>query len=175
MYYPINDVIRESGLSIDDIRLILMENRPDWEICTEITAAERDIILGASKAKLTGATTITPVNPSEMSLNDQQKMIETASQVLNTKLMLALAEEIAILDAVEVAKNQIILSNRQARQLELAQVINQDWKEAKTKLLDGLKSLSDYVLPQVEVEDSGVNAFDEITRIQAELGKKIVR
>ncbi|GEM_PF-2480013 len=169
--HAIADLVNESGLSIDDIRLILMDVRSDWESCETVTAAERELILNASRAKLIGESSITPVDPGRMPIQDQQKIVQSASQVLGTRLVLALAEEIAILDAIEEAKNRVIIANHQNRQRELTQALGSSWRDRKVQHLDTLRSLVNHLNPKVEVEPDNIDAIAEIAKIHQEMGK----
>ena len=134
----VSDICVETGMNDEDLRLILSDVRLDWATCLEITDAERELILRASRAKLTGDSSITPINPMEMPVETQQKLVHSASQVLNTRLMLAIAEEITLLDAIDQAKNQVIINNRENRKRELTQALGSDWSHAKQQYLDSL-------------------------------------
>jgi len=88
----VSDVCKEANLSNEDLRLILSDSRLDWADCSEITDAERSLILRSKSAALNGSTDITPVDPNAMPVEVQQKLVQTAGQVLNKSLVLALAE-----------------------------------------------------------------------------------
>jgi len=171
----ISNICNETGLSTDDIRLILMDIREDWATCLEITDAERELILDSSRAKLNGDSTITPVDPNQLPIETQQKLVQSAAQVLNTRLMLAIAEEIQIFDAIDQVKNQVILANHQNRQKELAQAISVDWRDSKEQYLDTLRSLSNHLISPIEVEQDTVDAHGEIAKIRQEMGKLLTK
>ena len=171
----VSDVCIESGLDNEDLRLILSDTRLDWADCEKISDAERELILNSSRAKLTGTTDITPVNPNEMPVETQQKIVQSASQVLNARLVLAIAEEIQIFDAIDQVKNQIIINNRENRKRELAQALGNDWRNAKSEYLDSLRSLSNHVIPQIEIEPDSIDAKAEIAKIHQEMGKQLIK
>lgn len=46
----VSDVCKEANLSNEDLRLILSDSRLDWADCSEITDAERSLILRSKSA-----------------------------------------------------------------------------------------------------------------------------
>ncbi|MBW4504858.1 MAG: hypothetical protein KME57_36280 [Scytonema hyalinum WJT4-NPBG1] len=128
--YFINDVASELSLSIDEIRMILMDVRPDWESCDRINDAEYVLIKQSAQAALpSGNTSITPVSPEQMPLDQQEQLVNNASQVLGFPLAIAVLQEIRMVEALQTAKNHAVLSVIRAKREELNQELD---KQAET-------------------------------------------
>ena len=121
----ISAVAAEIKLSIDEIRMILMDVRPDWENCEMVTPSEYALIKQSAQAALSeGTRAITPVNPDEMPLEQQERLVNNASQVLDFPLAIAILHEIKMVEALTTAKNHAVLSVVRAKREELNQELD---------------------------------------------------
>jgi hypothetical protein len=128
--YSINDVSNELNLSVDEIKMVLMDTRPDWESCTSINDAEYALIKQSVQAALpSGYGTITPVPLDQMPLDQQERLVDNASQVLGFPLAIAILQEIKMVEALQTAKNHAVLSVIRAKREELNQELD---KQAET-------------------------------------------
>jgi hypothetical protein len=117
-------ICNETGLNIDDARLILINVREDWATAERVTDGEAELIRQSSRAALPGGNgQITPV--AGMSIDQQKELINNASQVLGFPLVLAAMQEIKAIDTLEQVKNAIALNTIDRRQAELDAAIKQ--------------------------------------------------
>ncbi len=118
----INDVCANTGLNVDEVRMILSDTRNDWDSCQEITDAEFSLIQQSVKtvnSALPEGSAIAPLNPEEMALPLQQKLVENASKILGFQLSLQIMQEVKMVDALTSAKNQAILAITEQKRREL--------------------------------------------------------
>ena len=120
--FMIDDVCTSTGLNTDEVRMILADVRDDWDSCKEISDSEYSLIEQSIKnvnAALPEGSAIAPVNPQEMALPLQQKLVDNASQVLGFPLALQIMQEVQMIDALTSAKNQAILAITEQKRREL--------------------------------------------------------
>ncbi|MEM7578289.1 MAG: hypothetical protein AAF316_00295 [Cyanobacteria bacterium P01_A01_bin.80] len=161
----------QTGLNEDEIRMILMEVREDWETTETVTQSEADLIIQSTKAALPGSddTGITPVN--NLPVQQQQAIVNAASQVLGEDLILALDEKVQIFDAAERLTNEIILNNIEHNRRTLTNTIKQDNQQLRVSILNGLQQLSGQAkeLPEI-IEHTGLQHFNtELEKIQKKI------
>ncbi len=144
--YSINDVASELSLSIDEIRMILMDVRPDWESCTFINDAEYALIKQSAQAALpSGNTAITPVSPDQMPLDQQEQLINNASQVLGFPLAIAVMQEIRMVEALQTAKNHAVLSVIRAKREELNQELDRQAETDQQAFIATIQQIADTI------------------------------
>lgn len=125
------EVCREIGIEIDDARMCLMDIRPDWETTDTCSTSEADLIRQSVCAALPESSgEITPV--ADMSIDQQERLIDNASQVLGFPLVLAAIQEIKAIDTLHQVKNAIALNTIDRRQAELDTAIREQ-SEARQK------------------------------------------
>ncbi|MDF5721525.1 MAG: hypothetical protein PUP91_13800 [Rhizonema sp. PD37] len=120
--FLIDHVCLKTGLNTDEVRMILADVRDDWDSCKEISDSEYSLIEQSVQninTALPEGRAITPVNPEEMALPLQQKLVENASEVLGFPLALQIHQEIQMIDALTTAKNRAILGIVESKRLEL--------------------------------------------------------
>ena len=124
--YSISDLSTETRLSVEEIRMILMDVRQDWETCTTVTAAEYDLIKQSAQAALPESqnTAITPVNPETMPLEQQEKLVNNAGQVLGFPLAIAVMQEIRMVEALQTTKNLALLNVIKTKRDEFNQEVS---------------------------------------------------
>jgi len=144
--YFINEVSNELNLSIDEIRMILMDVRPDWESCTSINDAEYALIKQSAQATLpSGNTAITPVSPDQMPLDQQEKLVNNASQVLGFPLAIAVLQEIRLVEALQTAKNHAVLSVIRAKREELNQELDKQSETDQQAFVAVIQEIADSI------------------------------
>jgi len=144
--YSINDVASELSLSIDEIRMILMDVRPDWESCTSINDAEYVLIKQSAQAALpSGNTAITPVSPDQMPLDQQEQLVNNASQVLGFPLAIAVMQEIRMVEALQTAKNHAVLSVIRAKREELNQELDKQAETDQQAFIATIQEIADSI------------------------------
>lgn len=119
----IDDVCVSTGLNLDEVRMILSDTRGDWDTCKEISKSEFNLIQQSvqtvNAALPEGGSAITPVNPEEMSLPLQQKLVDNASQILEFPLAMQISQEIQMVQVLQDAKNKVILAITEQKRQEL--------------------------------------------------------
>jgi hypothetical protein len=143
--YSINDVASELSLSIDEIRMILMDVRPDWESCTTINDAEYALIKQSAQAALPSGsnTSITPVPLDQMALDQQEQLVNNASQVLGFPLAIAVLQEIRMIEALQTAKNHAVLSVIRAKREELNQELDRQAETDQQAFVATIQEIAD--------------------------------
>lgn len=151
----LNDICNETGLTIDDARIVLMDVREDWETTDSVTDGEASLIRQTTTAALHQAsetydsTEIQPV--ADMPIEKQEQMIDNASQVLVHQMILSVQRRIEMLNAVDQLVNQVVLNNREVSQQQLAAAIAQQDNATKAELMRTIDTLSCLVNTPVEV------------------------
>lgn len=167
----ISDICNETGLTADDVRLILSDLRPDWETTETITHNEADLIRQSAHAALPGSNgEIVPV--ADMDFTQQQQLIDNASQVLNSPLVLAVARELKNLDSLHQVKNAIALNIIEKRQAELDAVIREQSEVRQKAYETAIQDLASQMQKPVSVAEemlADIKAGD--ARVDAILAK----
>ncbi|MEO0685441.1 MAG: hypothetical protein AAFV71_14635 [Cyanobacteria bacterium J06633_8] len=164
----LNDICNETGLTIDDARIVLMDVREDWATTDSVTDGEASLIKQATQSALppsdesTDDTTCgesTEIQPvTDMPIEKQQTLIDNVSQILGHQMVLSVQRRIEMVDAIDKLTNQVILSNRETNQKQLAAQILQQDNATKAQLMQAINTLQDLVNTPVEapkpVDDS---------------------
>jgi len=159
-------ICNETGLNLDDARLILINVREDWAIAEEVTDSEADLIRQSVRAALPGSNgEITPV--ADMDLTQQEQLINNASQVLNSALVLAVAQEIKAIDTLHQIKNAIALNVIDRRQGELDAAIQQRSESRHKAYVTAITDLANQMQKPVSVV-AGMKADIDATNAQLE-------
>ncbi len=144
--YSVNEVSNELNLSVDEIRMILMDVRPDWESCDRINDAEYVLIKQSAQAALpSGNTAITPVSPEQMPLEQQEQLVNNASQVLGFPLAIAVMQEIRMVEALQTAKNHAVLSVIRAKREELTQELDKQAETDQQAFIATIQQIADSI------------------------------
>lgn len=169
-------ICNETGLNIDDARLILIEVRKDWAIAEQVTDSEADLIRQSVHAALPESNgSITPV--ADMSIEQQERLIDNASQVLGFPLVLAAMQEIKAIDSLEQVKNAIALNAIDRRQAELDAAIKERSQTRHDAYVSAIQDLANQMQkPILVVEDMAADikrGNDQLEAIlaQVKLGK----
>jgi hypothetical protein len=167
------DVCNEIGLSIEDARLILIDVRPDWESTDTITDAEYALIKQSVTASLPeGSADITPVSPDQMSLQQQQQLVDNASQVLGFPLAIATIQELKMVEALQAAKNQAILGIVEQKRFELNQVLHLQSQADQVAFINALYSIAG-VCPKKKVDGTSEAMTNEAAATNLQLAEII--
>lgn len=138
----LSDICEETGLSIDDVHLILSDIRPDWATATKISNAEAQLIKDSVRAALPeGKAEIAQVP--RMSLDKQKQLIENASQVLGLPLVLLAKQEIKMIEALQEVKNTVILNTIDRKQEELNNAIYARQQSNQQAYMTAIRDLAD--------------------------------
>lgn len=120
--HSLSDICKETGLALDDVRLILADVRQDWATTESVTEPEYQLIKESVRtvnSALPEGSAIAPAPVEEMPIAMQEQLINNASQVLNFPLALQIHQEIKMVEALQIAKNQVILGIVEQKRLEL--------------------------------------------------------
>ena len=154
------DICNETGLNIDDARLILINVREDWSIAEQVTDSEADLIRQSARAALPGSNgEITPV--SDMDITQQQQLINNASQILNSPLVLAVSQEIKAIDTLYSIKNAIALNIIDRRQAELDTAIRERSQTRQQAYIAAIEDLASQMQKPVSVVEEMKADIDE--------------
>ena len=150
----LNDICNETGLTIDDARIVLMDVRPDWETTDSVTDGEASLIRQTTTAALHqlaetyDSTEIQPV--ADMPIEKQKTLLDNASQILGHQLVLSVQRRIEMVDAIDKLTNQVILNNRETNQQQLAAQIAQQDDATKSELMQAISTLQGLIITSVE-------------------------
>lgn len=145
--YFISDISTELRLSIDEIRMILMDIRPDWESCASINDAEYALIKQSAQAALpSGNASIIPVPLDQMPLDQQQQLVNNASQVLGFPLAIAVLQEIKMVEALQTAKNHAVLSVIRAKREELNQELDRQAETDQQAFVTTIQEIANSII-----------------------------
>ncbi|MEC4817837.1 MAG: hypothetical protein SAK29_31875 [Scytonema sp. PMC 1069.18] len=151
----LTDICKETGLSVDDARLILLGVLPEWETCTEVDDHHANMIRQSVQAALPeGNGEIIPVTG--MDINHQQQLIDNASQVLGMPLVLAASQEIRMAIALEEVKNAVILASIDQKSVELEIAVKQRADKRSAGYLTAIQDLASQLEKPVSVVESMV-------------------
>ena len=146
----LTDICNETGLNLDDARLILINVREDWAIAEEVTDSEADLIRQSVRAALPESNgEITPV--ADMSIEMQERLIDNASQVLNSPLVLAAMQEIKAIDTLAQVKNAIAINIIDRRQAELDAAIKERSEARQQAYVTAITDLASQMQKPVSV------------------------
>lgn len=173
--YEITEVAKEFGKIVDDIRILFSEVRSDWDTFKELTEAEYEFVKKTWEAVENNQLVITASDPGEIPLADQEKIVMSASQILGQKLTLSIHREIALNDALQTIKNQVIISNTINSQRILAQQLEMIRQGVEGEYLSVISFLGAKLAPQIEVDTASDDPLAEVRKIQEELGKQFVK
>lgn len=144
------EVCREVGIGIDDARMCLMDIRPDWETTDTITTSEAELIRQSVRAALPESNgEITPV--ANMSIDQQEHLINNASQVLGFPLVLAAMQEIKAIDALHQVKNAVALNAIDRRQAELDAAIKERSQTRQDAYVSAIQDLANQMQKPISV------------------------
>lgn len=154
----ISEAITTLNMTEDDLRMSLMGVRDDWDSCQEINDSEYQLIsqsVGAAAAlppsdETTDSTEIQPV--ADMPIEKQETLLENASQILGHQMVLSVQRRVEMLNAVDKLVNQVVLTNREANQRQLAAQVAQRDEETKVELLRTINTLQGLVGTTNDVE-----------------------
>lgn len=153
------DIRTETNLNIDDIRLILADCRSDWATTETITDSEADLIRQSARAALPeGSSQITPV--ADMSIDQQERLIDNASQVLGFPLVLAAIQEIKAIDTLEQVKNAIALNVIDKRQAELNAAIKERSESRQQAYVTAISDLANQMQKPISVVEEMKSNID---------------
>ena len=141
----ITDVCSVTGLSLDDVRCLLMDVRADWATTETVSDSEYSLILQSVQninAALPEGRQIVPVPLEQMPLDQQQRLVDNASQVLGFPLALAAVQELKMVEALLAAKNQAILGIVEQKRLELNQVLHLQSQADQVAFINALHSIA---------------------------------
>lgn len=145
------DICNQTGLNLEDARLMLINVREDWVTTETITNAEADLIRQSARAALPGNNVeITPV--AGMDIASQELLIDNASQILNFPLVLAMSQELKAIDTLAQIKNAIALNIIDRCQVELDEAIKERSKARQAAYLSAIQELADTYKTPVSVE-----------------------
>ncbi|BAZ71408.1 hypothetical protein NIES4106_62050 (plasmid) [Fischerella sp. NIES-4106] len=182
----------ELNTTEQSFRLALADIRDDFDTCEFTTQQELGMVREKLQTKAlptmeeqiesTEEPTEQPEQQPEENTNlpavqDQQLPTQPPQQQQNSGLSLqemlvkAASEEIQILDAIQQAKNQVIVNNYLARKSELTEAINQDWQVNKAGHFGVLQQFPGMARPRVEITPDEVNVAEEINTILGELSE----
>jgi tetrahydromethanopterin S-methyltransferase subunit H len=146
----LSNICDETGLNIEDARLILIDVRPDWESTVEVSNSEAELIRQSARAALpSGNGEIAPVTG--MDIDHQQRLIDNASQVLGSPLVLAAMQEIKMVDALHEVKNTVILNTIDRRQAELEIAIKERSGVRQQAYMTAIQDLADRLEKPISV------------------------
>ena len=144
------EICQETGIDLEDARLIFIDSRPDWNQMDEVSEAEAELVRRSVKSKLPESDNkIEPVNG--LTLSEQQQLIDNASQVLGIPLVLAVQQEIRTVEAVEDVKNALILNVLDRKQAELDAVIQQRSNNRQQTYISYLQQMADALQQSTDV------------------------
>lgn len=83
-------------------------------------------------------------------------------------------QEIELVDAIALVKNQLILNNLAVRDAELVEGINQHWQHQKQGYLGAIRDLASLGKQPVAITPDETDLTQEIEGIITELGKKLI-
>lgn len=159
------DICNQTGLTVDDVRLILADIRPDWAIAEQVTDSEAELIKQSAYAALPESSgEITPV--ADMDITQQEQLISNASQVLNFPLVLAAMQEIKAIDTLHSIKNAIALNTIDRRQAELDAAIRDRSRIRQQAYVTAITDLANQMQKPVDVAQEMV---DDIKTTNAQL------
>ncbi len=168
----LNDICNETGLSIDDARMCLMDIREDWGVTDTVTDSEAQLIRQSTNAALPGSSgEIIPVP--DMPIQDQQALVNNVAQVLGQDLVLSVQERIQIASAVDQITNQVILTNREASIRNLGQEIAAQDEQIKAEYAQVITTLQGLIQPTPEAPKR--TGMDEFNKAIANIQKKLTR
>ena len=150
----ITDVCSVTGLSLDDVRCLLMDVRADWATTETISDSEHSLILQSVQninAALPEFQQIVPVPLEQMPLDQQQRLVDNASQILGFPLALAAIQEIKMVEALQAAKNQAILGIMEQKRSELNQFLHLQSQADQTAFITALHSIAG-VCPKKKID-----------------------
>ena len=143
-------ICNETGLNIDDARLILINVREDWATAEQVTDGEAELIRQSVRAALPESNgSITPITG--MDIHQQEQLIDNASQVLGFPLVLAAMQEIKAIDTLHQVKNVIALNTIDRRQGELDEAIKQRSEARQQAYVAAITDLANQMQKPVEV------------------------
>ncbi|MCP6763281.1 MAG: hypothetical protein NHB32_31900 [Fischerella sp. CENA71] len=187
------DAVAELNTTEQSFRLALADIRPDdFDTCEVVTKLDFEVVAKTLQPKAlpaveeqleteerteqgteqTEENTNLPAIPEQQQLPTQQPPQQQPNALsLQEMLVKSASEEIQLLDAIQQAKNQVIVNNYLARKSELTEALNQDWQVNKANHLGVLQQFSGMVRPKAEISPDEVNVKDEINTILGELSE----
>lgn len=117
-----------------------------------------------------------------LSISQQQQHLTAPNQSPTSNAQLTLidqlakqaGQEIELVDAISLVKNQLILNNLAVRDAELAEGINQHWQHQKQGYLGAIRDLASKALEPVAITPDTTDLPAEVDQIIAELAKKLI-
>ena len=144
------DICQEIGINLEDARLMFIDTRPDWSTLEDLSEAEAELIRRSVRSKLASSPEeVQPVNG--LTINQQQQLIDNASQVLGIPLVLAVHQEVRTVEAVQSVKNALILNVVDRKLGELDAAIKQRSDARQQAYIASLQELADTMQQPVEV------------------------
>ncbi|RUT02728.1 hypothetical protein DSM106972_056480 [Dulcicalothrix desertica PCC 7102] len=168
----INQVSTETGLSIEEIRMILSETNNHWDSVKELTDAEFEIITKLVNAKRIGATAIEHVV--DMPLEHQKAIVLTASEVLEHQIKLSIVERLQYHETIAEVENQAIIHIHNQKKKELAAHFQQEHRNERETLRGILQEVSGLLGDDVKLQADGVAAKDELAVFMQVFKKKLI-
>jgi len=160
------EVCQELEIGLDDARMCLMDIRADWETTDTCSTSEADLIRQSVRAALPESSgEITPV--ADMSIDQQERLIDNASQVLGFPLVLAAMQEIKAIDTLHQVKNAIALNTIDRRQAELDAAIRDRSQVRQQAYVTAITDLANQMQKPVSVV-AGMKAEIDATNAQLE-------
>ena len=169
----ITDVCSVTGLSLDDVRCLLMDVRADWATTETVSDSEYSLILQSVQninAALPEGRQIVPVPLEQMPLDQQQRLVDNASQVLGFPLALAAVQELRMVEALQTAKNQAILGIVEQKRTELNQFLHLQSQADQTAFITALHSIAG-VCPKKKADGTSLAMTDEAIATNLQLAE----
>ena len=173
--HSINDVCNGTGLTLDDIRCLLMDVRADWATTETVSDSEYALIKQSVQnvnAGLPQAKEIIPAPLEQMPLDQQQRLVENASQVFGFPLAISALQEIKMVEALETAKNQAILGIMEQKRTELNQYLHLQSQADQTAFITALHSIAG-VCPKKKVDSTAKDLTNEAAATNLQLAEII--
>ncbi|MDF5726624.1 MAG: hypothetical protein PUP92_00955 [Rhizonema sp. PD38] len=171
--HSITDVCNEAGLSLDDIRCLLMDVRADWATTETVSDSEHSLILQSVQninAALPEGRQIVPAPLEQMPLDQQQRLVDNASQVFGFPLAIAALQEIKMVEALQIAKNQAIQGIVEQKRTELNQYLHLQSQADQTAFITALHSIAG-VCPKKKADGTSQAMTDEATATNLQLAE----
>ena len=171
----ITDVCSVTGLSLDDVQCLLMDVRADWATTETVSDSEYSLILQSVQninAALPEERQIVPVPLEQMSLDQQQRLVDNASQVLGFPLALAAIQELKMVEALQAAKNQAILGIVEQKRSELNQFLHLQSQADQAAFITALHSIAG-ICPKKKIDGTSLAMTSEAEKTNLQLAEII--
>lgn len=163
----LTEVAEQAGVDIDDVRLILMDEHPEYETMTEINEVEAEAVIEAAKAASKGQEVLMLTQaktPEEREV--QSAIVQSASDVYGTNLQIAMETELlTIADQFEL-RNAVAATIKERADYELAQQMQQGINRTQQRHIKAM----DAIAAQARTSDPDAVLVDK-GELASQLGK----